>query len=178
MIILKPRRQLPFPVMAECINPDVFQDKSLEEIEKLAVWEGNKQKNLADIFKVDEPKRKGENGMVIAIQGDVTTVRRIGTSMTSGEILIEGNVGMHLGEEMKGGKITVHGSAESWAGSMMKGGTIEIHGSAGDYLGAPYRGCSEGMHGGQITVHGNVGSEAGAYMKKGLLKFIVNSIVG
>jgi formylmethanofuran dehydrogenase subunit C len=90
--------------------------------------------------------------------------------MGSGEIIINGDVGMHLGEEMKDGRITVHGNVGGWAGAMMKGGTIEIHGNAGDYLGAPYRGSSEGMRGGKIIVHGNAGVEAGAHLRKGTMK--------
>ena len=31
--------------------------------------------------------------------------------MKNGEIIINGNVGMHLGEKMAGGKITVNGDA-------------------------------------------------------------------
>jgi formylmethanofuran dehydrogenase subunit C len=92
--------------------------------------------------------------------------------MKIGEILIQGNVGMHLGAEMRGGKITVYGNAGGWAGSMMKDGMIEIHGNAGDYLASPYRGSTKGMHKGRILVHGNVGNEAGAYMKDGMIKIL------
>jgi len=171
MINLRPLRNFRFPVLAECITPNVFQEKTLAEIEVLRVWEGNKQKKLDELFKVDEVKAEDQpENAAIAVYGDVSKVRRIGLGMKTGEITINGEVGMHLGEEMKDGKITVHGNAAGWAGSMMKGGTIEIHGSAGDYLAAPYRGSTEGMCGGRVIVHGNVGSEAGAHMKKGVIK--------
>jgi len=156
-----------YPIIAECINPDIFCDKTLEEIEALEIWEGNKQRKLGELFKVEE--NTTENA-TIAIHGDVSKVRRIGAGMKTGEITIHGNVGMHLGEEMRGGKIIVRGNAESWVGSMMKDGIIEVYGDADDYVGAPYRGCSEGMHGGRITIHGNVGNEAGAYMHDGIIK--------
>jgi formylmethanofuran dehydrogenase subunit C len=171
MISLCPLKDFRFPVQAECVNPDVFREKSLNEIKSLRVWEGNKQKKLGEIFKIEEVKMENKpDNPVISVCGDVSKVRRIGLGMKSGEITINGDAGMHVGEEMKGGKITVHGNTGGWTGSMMKAGTIEIHGTAGDYLGAPYRGSTEGMHGGRIIVHGNVGTEAGANMRKGIIK--------
>jgi len=175
MISLSPKKEFRRPVIAECISPDVFQDKKRQEIEQLKVWEGNKQKNLGELFKVEETKTESIEKTAITIHGDISKARRTGACMKSGEITIEGNVGMHLGEEMKGGKITVHGNVGGWAGSMMKGGTIEIFGNASDYLGAPYRGSSEGMRGGKITVHGNIGNETGAHMRKGIIKIYGNA---
>jgi formylmethanofuran dehydrogenase subunit C len=171
MIALTPKKEFKFPIIAECINPDIFYGKTLNEIEELRLWEGNKQKTLRELFKVEEAKMENpQEKEIITINGNMHKVRRIGANMKSGEIIVQGDVGMHLGEEMKGGKITIYGNVGGWAGSMMKGGIIEIHGNASDYLGAPYRGSSEGMHGGKIVVYGNVGNETGAYMKKGLIK--------
>jgi formylmethanofuran dehydrogenase subunit C len=171
MMILYPSKTFRFPVIAECINPDVFNGKTPEEIMALKIWEGNKQKKLGELFKVEEVRaEKPSNNEAIIIKGDVGKVRRIGAGMKSGEITVYGNVGMHLGMEMAGGKITVHGNVDGWAGSMMRDGIIEIHGNAGAYLGAPYRGSSEGMHGGKIIVYGDVGNEAGAYMRNGIIK--------
>jgi formylmethanofuran dehydrogenase subunit C len=171
MISLRPLREFRFPVLADCINPDVFQGKTLAEIEALQVWEGNKERKLSELFKVDQAEEDGESeSLAIAVYGNVSKVRRIGLAMKAGGITVNGDAGMHLGEEMRGGKITVRGNVGGWAGSMMKGGSIEIHGNAGDYLGAPYRGSSESIHGGKIVVHGNVGTEAGAHMKKGIIK--------
>jgi formylmethanofuran dehydrogenase subunit C len=172
MIKLYPLKKFSFPIIADCLNPDTFNGKTPEEIEKLEIWEGNKRRNISELFKIQENTVEDQPDVktVIVIEGDVSKVRRIGAGMSDGEIIIHGDVGMHLGEEMKGGKITVHGNIDSWAGAMMKDGTIEIHGNVGNYLGAPYRGCSKGMHGGKIIVHGNVGTEAGAHMKNGIIK--------
>ncbi|MGQ9726712.1 MAG: formylmethanofuran dehydrogenase subunit C [Candidatus Bathycorpusculaceae bacterium] len=171
MIALSPKKEFKFPIIAECINPDIFCGKTIKEIEELKIWEGNKQKKIGEIFKIEETKTENQQEKeIITINGNMSKVRRIGAGMKSGEIIVHGDVGMHLGEEMKGGKITVHGNVGGWAGSMMKDGTIEIHGNASDYLGAPYRGSSEGMHGGKIVVYGNVGNEAGAHMRKGVIK--------
>ncbi|MGB9714370.1 MAG: formylmethanofuran dehydrogenase subunit C [Candidatus Bathyarchaeales archaeon] len=176
MISLYPKRQFKFPVIAECINPNVFAEKKPEEIAELKVWEGNKQKTIGELFKIEETQKANPSeSEAITIKGDLSKVKKIGASMKSGEITIYGNVGMHLGEEMKGGKITVHGNVGGWAGSMMKGGTIEIHGNAGSYLGAPYRGSTEGIHGGKIIVHGNVGNDVGNHMRKGIIKIYGNA---
>jgi formylmethanofuran dehydrogenase subunit C len=167
MIVLTPLKKFQFPVYAECINPDVFQGKDTAEIAELSVYEGNKQKKLSDLFKIEEDEAETPT---ITINGDVGEVRRIGMGMKNGEILINGNAGMHLGEKMKGGKITVNGDVGGWAGGAMKNGLIEIHGNAGDYLASPYRGNSDGMRGGKIIVDGNVGSDSGCYMHGGLIK--------
>ena len=167
MIVLTPLRKFQFPVIAECINPDVFQGKTLDEIATLTLWEGNKQKTLGDLFKIKENTAESPN---ITINGDVSEVRRIGMGMKNGEIVINGNAGMHLGSKMAGGTITVHGDVSGWAGAEMRGGAIEIHGNAGDYLASSYRGSSEGMHKGKIIVHGNVGSDAAVFMKGGVIK--------
>jgi len=141
MITLTPLKKFTFPINAECINPDIFQGKDTAEIAKLTVFEGNKQKKLADLFKIQEDDAVSPT---ITINGDVSEVRKVGMGMKNGEIVINGNVGMHLGEKMSGGKITVNGDACQWAGSSMKKGLIEIHGNAGDYLGSPYRGTTDG----------------------------------
>jgi formylmethanofuran dehydrogenase subunit C len=172
MITLQPLKEFVLPVTADCISPDVFQHKTRKEMETLLIWEGNKQRELSDLFKVEGAQSERA---VITINGDVSHVRQIGKGMTGGEIAVNGNVGMHLGEDMKEGKIVVHGSVGGWAGSMMRGGVIEVYGDAGDYLGAPPRGSTQGMHGGRIVVHRNVGNEAGAHMKRGLIRVFGNA---
>ena len=172
MIELHPSREFKLPIIADCISPDVFQGKTLPEVQALKVWEGNKQKTLGDLFKIVESNSENKTEPIIVINGNVSKLKRIGSHMKKGEIVIRGDVGMHLGVEMRGGKITVFGNAGGWAGSMMSNGTIEIHGNAGDYLASPYRGSTSGIRGGKIIVRGNAGSEAGAYMKAGLIKIL------
>jgi len=172
MIVLTPLKKFTFPVNAEIINPEVFQGKDTAEIADLTVFEGNKQRKLRELFKIEEDNAEA----TITINGDVSEVRKIGAGMKNGEIIINGNVGMHLGEKMAGGKITVNGSACQWAGAAMKKGLIEIHGNAGDYLASPYRGTTEGMKGGKIVVDGDVGSDSGAYLHGGLIKIKGNNV--
>jgi formylmethanofuran dehydrogenase subunit C len=176
LITLRPAKAFKFPVIAECISPVLFQGKTAGEIGDMKAWEGNKQRKLSDLFRIENSNdAQLEGSFEIGLEGDVSKVRRIGAKMKQGTITIRGNVGMHLGEEMMDGKIVVYGNAGAWAGSMMKGGTIEIHGDAGDYLAAPYRGSTKGMYGGRIRVDGNVGNEAGAYMKAGLIRINGNA---
>lgn len=174
MITLRPSKIFRFPVIAECITPHVLEGKTVSEIGRFSIWEGNKQRKLHELFEIEQIEHETET-VTVTIKGDVSKVRRIGASQRNGEIFIDGDVGMHLGEEMRGGKITVNGNVGPWAGTMMKGGVIEIHGDAGSYLGAPYRGSTRGMHGGKITVTGNVGHEAGALMKNGTIKIYGNA---
>jgi formylmethanofuran dehydrogenase subunit C len=169
---LRPKYLFKVPVEAECISPDEFAGKSLKEIGELKLWEGNKQRKLGGLFDTEGDFTGTEKPEKLTIQllGDVSKVRRVGTRMTAGEIIVNQDTGMHLGEEMKGGKIAVGGNADSWTGAMMKNGIIEIKGNAGDYVGSAYRGSVKGMRGGTIIVHGNVGSELGLFMNKGLIK--------
>jgi formylmethanofuran dehydrogenase subunit C len=167
MIVLTPLKKFQYPVYAECITPAVFEGKTIAEIAALSVCEGNKQKKLGDLFTIEEDPAAVPN---ITINGDVGEVRRIGMGMKKGEIVVNGNAGMHLGEKMTGGKITVNGDAAGWTGSDMKGGLIEIHGNATDYLASPYRGSTTGMRGGLIVVDGSVGSDSGVNMHGGVVK--------
>ena len=174
------KKDLRVPVDAQCVSPDTFSGKTIEEIAELPIWEGNRKRPLGDFFEIEGSCGKEPGEVTIDINGDLSKVRRIGSGMTDGEIRIQGSVGMHLGEEMKGGRITVEGNAGSWAGSAMKGGTIEVKNSCGDYVGAAYRGSTKGMRGGSITIHGNAGTEVGRFMRKGVIRVLgdVGQFVG
>ena len=129
--------------------------------------EGNRNLKLGDLFEIQEDNLETP---YITINGDAGKVKRIGSAMKTGEILINGDAGMHTGEKMAGGKITVNGNIGGWSGNDMKGGLIEVHGDAGDYLASPYRGTSTGMKGGVIIIDGRVGSDSGCYLHGGVLK--------
>jgi formylmethanofuran dehydrogenase subunit C len=172
MITLTPLKEFHTPIVAVCINPDIFEGKSISEIAQLPVTEGNKKNRLGNLFKIDVDSAETPN---ITVNANVSKVKRICMGMEKGEVVINGEAGMHLGEKMTGGKIVVNGNVSGWVGSAMKGGTIEIHGNAGDYLASPYRGSSVGMRGGEIVVDGNVGSDCACYMKGGVIKIRGNA---
>lgn len=165
-MILKPKIVTRIPIEAECISPDSFSGKSVEDVEKLEVFIGNKRKRLGDIFEIS---RGAEDDDEIVIEGDVNHVKHIGAAMSFGRISIRGNVGMHLGREMRGGEISVQGNVGDWAGAEMRDGVIKIKGNAGNLLGAAYRGSKSGMKGGLIAVDGDAGHEAGRLMKRGII---------
>lgn len=170
-LVLRAQRVFKVPIEAECIVPDVFAGRSIKEIGKLRAWEGNRERTLSELFSIEGESNTKPEAVSIQIFGDVHKVRRIGTRMSGGEIVVHGDVGFHLGEEMTNGKILVNGNADSWVGSMMKGGVIEVKGDAGDYVGAAYRGGSTmGMSGGTIIIHGDAGNELGYFMRNGIIK--------
>jgi len=179
-ITLRLKRELKVPIGGECLSPNIFAGKSLEEIAQLQLWEGNRKRRINDVFEVEGNCGKTTDEVSIHLIGNLSKVHRIGVGMTDGEVRVQGDVGMHLGEEMKGGKIIVEGNADSWVGSAMKGGTIEVKKDAGDYIGGAYRGSTKGMQGGTIIIHGNAGTEVGCYMRKGLIKIYgdVDQFVG
>ena len=173
MITLIPKRVFKFPIEGRNISPDVFAEKSAKEIAALEMYEGNRKLSIGDLFDVKVDSSPSEE-LMIKIEGNVGTVRNIGLRMSMGQVIVDGDVGMHLGEEMSGGSIVVSGNAGSWAGSQMKDGTIEIKGNAGNYIGAAYRGSTKGMNGGKVIIHGNAGHEVGCFMRNGLIKILGN----
>src|SRR5687768_6108891 len=95
------------PLEVEGITPDVVRGKTVGEIEKLEVFEGNVKSKVGDFFAV-----KGDAGdEVHEWEGDLTGVHWIGTKMERGRIVVEGNGGRHIGSEMRGGEIHVLGDA-------------------------------------------------------------------
>jgi formylmethanofuran dehydrogenase subunit C len=167
MFVLTPLKKFEAPVQAASITPDVFQGKTLAQITDLPVTEGNVQLTLCDLFKIEETADGTSN---ITLNGDFSRVKRIGQDMKTGEIIINGDVGMHTGEKMAGGKIIVNGNAGGWTACQMKSGIMEIHGDGGDYLASPYRGSEVGMRGGLIVVDGNIGTDSACYMHGGVIK--------
>jgi formylmethanofuran dehydrogenase subunit C len=173
MITLKPKVEFRVPVEAECISPDVLAGKSAEDLSKLVLLWGNREKTLGDVFEIEVDGKKSDH---VVIDGDVEVVKHIGARMTRGKLTINGNVGMHLGREMEGGEILVEGNAGDWAGAEMRGGLIHIKGSAGDLVGSAYRGSTIGMKDGAIIIDGNAGNELGELLKGG--NIAVNGDIG
>lgn len=161
-LILKEKSNI--PIEADAIRPDIFADKSSQEIEALPLYHGNKERKLGEIFEV-----RGERSDRIRIIGDLSHIKKIGYGMRGGRIAIEGNVGMHLGATMGGGEIVVEGNASDWLGAEMRGGLIRVKGDAGNLIGAAYRGSKRGMNRGTIIVEGNAGDGVGELMRRGLI---------
>jgi formylmethanofuran dehydrogenase subunit C len=153
------KKQPKFPLEADVISPDVLAGKTQDEIKDLDLYLGNKTVKLGDYFEI-KGKSGEEQDLKIVVDGDLSNVKRIGEKMSAGEIIINGDVGMHVGNRMTGGKITVNGNADDWAGAMLEGGELIINGDAANYVGAAYRGFWKGMKDGIIKVSGKIGNEA------------------
>jgi formylmethanofuran dehydrogenase subunit C len=152
------------PLEAEALSPERFEGLSAAQAAAVPVLYGNRRAQLGDFFGIE-----GQGDSELHLVGDCTRVKRIGAAMTRGQIVIEGNAGMHLGAGMLGGAIIVKGDATDSVGLEMLGGQIVILGNAGHLVGSTIRGGSVGIRGGEIIVHGNVGNETGTGMRRGLI---------
>jgi formylmethanofuran dehydrogenase subunit C len=152
------------PLEAELISPDKLTGLSETEIANLPVQHGNQQAALGDFFRVE-----GSGGKEVYLEGDLSRVKMIGSGMTGGRLVIDGDVGMHVGSLMSGGEIVVEGDVGDWAGAEMLGGRLIIKGNAGHLVGSGYRGSPIGMQGGEIIVHGKAGNEIGGAMRRGVI---------
>src|SRR5437868_7066995 len=123
------QRNSSVPLEVEGITSDLVRGKSLAEIEKLEVFEGNVKSRLADFFAVSGDARDE----IHEWEGDLSGVHWIGAKMQSGKIIVSGNGGRHIGSEMRGGGIR-HGAG-------MKRGTIVFLSKAPPLLPTFRRAC-------------------------------------
>lgn len=163
-IVLRLKESSTIPIDAECICPDLFVKRSYREILDLPLYYGRRKMRLGDLFTVD-----GEKSDLIVIESDVKNVKKIGSKMTCGKIVVHGDVGRHVGASMRGGEIIIEGNAADKAGINMNGGRLWIKGNAGHQTGSANPGESRGVNHGVIIVEGNAGSEIGACMRRGLI---------
>jgi formylmethanofuran dehydrogenase subunit C len=164
-MILTLRNQQPLPVEVEGFTPDWAREKSLAEIERFQVFQGNYKLPLVEFFSIEGDAADG----VMIFRGDLINIHWLGAHMTSGEVRIEGNAGRHVGSQMRGGKVTVTGHCSEYAGAEMRGGVLRVHGDSGILTGGAYRGSTKGMTGGTILIHGSAGDECGSLMRRGLI---------
>ena len=153
------------PLELEGITPCRLRELDVSSIEKLEIYEGNQVAKLADFFQISGDAGDEE----VRFVGDLSGVHWIGTKMSSGRLVIDGDVGRHLGSEMTGGEIEVKGNASDWVGAEMKGGRVHVKGRVGHLLGSAYRGSPAGMRGGTIIVNGDAGNEVGHSLRRGTL---------
>lgn len=152
------------PVEAAIINPERFNGLDEMAIANLNLQHGNQTVEIGDFFKVS-----GKASEELHLEGDLSRVKHLGANMSSGKIIVHGNVGQHLGAGMSGGEIEIEGDANDWVGPEMTGGRITIKGNAGHLIGSAYRGSLSGIQGGEIIIHGNVRNELGNAMRNGLI---------
>jgi formylmethanofuran dehydrogenase subunit C len=107
--------------------------------------EGEGSVPLGDLFEV-----RGAPGARIRLVGDLSLMDGIGTGLSRGELIVEGDAGWYLGRRMSGG-------------------FIEVRGSAGPRAGGADPGVRRGMTGGEIIIRRSAGREAGSGARRGLI---------
>src|SRR4051812_50221153 len=115
------------PVEVEGVIPELVRDKSMAEIERLEVFQGNRKLPLAELFSVSGDPSDGR----IDFEGDLAGVHFIGYGMGDGEIHVHGSAGRHLGGGMTVGQGVGEGGARGLGGGGEDGGGVEIEGRAG-----------------------------------------------
>jgi formylmethanofuran dehydrogenase subunit C len=144
--------------------PHLLAGKSTREIERIELQTTRQRLELGEVFRL----RMGDVEQ-ICVEGDCEGFDYVGREMASGELLVEGDVGIQAGRLMSGGRLTVRGNAGPWAASGIKSGILQILGAAGDRLGGPLPGEISGMRGGIVVVRGDVGERAGDRMRRGTI---------
>ena len=163
-LTLSLRERLDRRVDMSPVVPQALAGKTIHQIERMDLQTGHRPIKLADVFRV-----RAGNTEQIEIQGGCDRLDYVGREMNSGELIVEGNVGIQAGRLMSGGRLIVLGNTGPWAASGMKAGVFEIRGTAGDRLGGPLAGEIAGMRGGIIVARGSVGERAGDRMRRGTM---------
>ena len=131
-LMMKPRDRPYLPIEAEEVIPENFIGNR-----NIMVYEGNKKRSLVDLCVVRKDGNVNTPDKVtLILRGDWSRVKRVGEYMSSGTIIVEGNIGMHCGNFMRNGMIEIRGNADAWLGREMRGGMIVCQGNAGDYCGS------------------------------------------
>jgi formylmethanofuran dehydrogenase subunit C len=135
-------------VNATPLTPERLRGLSASAVAALDLRCGGERVPIGDLFEVSGAGDEEQARLVLA--GDLRRFDWIGARMSTGEIVVRGDVG-------------------AWAGAEMSGGVLRVFGDAGARLGAAYPGARVGMTGGEIVVSGDAGEEAGAGMRRGLV---------
>jgi len=168
-VTLTPTKKPDIILEADSITPDAFAGKTADQIAQLPVYQGKQDCTLGEFFAVAGQAGPTAADTQIVIAGDCSRVKYIGSKMSAGEVVVNGDTDMYTGAWMKGGKLHVKGNVHSFCALGMEGGEFLIDGNAGNYLAASYRGDWRGMQGGLIRVKGNVGSDICTFMNGGTL---------
>ena len=135
----------PARVLAAPLIPGRLRGLNASAVAGLNLRCGGETVAVGDLFEVS-----GAADDELVLAGDLRRFDWVGARMTSGEIVVHGDVG-------------------SWAGAEMSGGVLRIFGDVGARPAAAYPGARTGMTGGEIIVSGDAGEEAGAGMRRGLV---------
>jgi formylmethanofuran dehydrogenase subunit C len=164
-LTLTTRAPLPTRVDASPLLPELWQERSLIEIERTPVLLGNREVAVGELFQVSGSPSDG----ILRIEGELARLDRVGRAMSRGRLEVHGSPAHECGAEMSGGTLVIHGNAGHYLGAQQRGGTIAVTGSAGDNLGGCYPGSLRGQRGGTILVAGSADHGTGQYQRRGLI---------
>lgn len=131
---------------------------------QLPILYGRDTITVGELFDVTE----NDNDATVLV-GDLTQFHGLAAAWSTGELIVEGDVGDAFCSGMSGGEVTLRGSAGNAACQQLRGGMVRITGDVGDDLGRPYPGRISGMRGGMVLVSGNAGRYAGYRLRRGTL---------
>jgi formylmethanofuran dehydrogenase subunit C len=144
--------------------PEHLAGMTPEAIGAIALACGNRQLRVDEVFAVAPAE-----GPALVIRNQGARLDLLGSAMTGGELVLEGDAGAYAGLAMSGGRLTVRGQAGPFAGAAMQGGILEIGGNAGDWLGGGLPGERRGMTGGLILLRGDAGRRAADRQRRGVI---------
>lgn len=156
----EPDQRLDLSVM----TPSGLRDRSEAEIAGLPIGTTRVPVSIGDVFTIALGDRDR-----IQIRGGSDRLDGVGTGLASGEIRVEGQVGLRAGKSMSGGRLVIEGSAGPLAGARMTGGMLQIYGDAGEFAGGTVPGAMSGMRGGMLMIGGSAGDRLGDRMRGGLI---------
>lgn len=133
---ITPAYEFKYPVQADVLKPELFEENPLEEILSIEVYEGRRKRLLGELFKVEETGESEET--TLELIGDFSKVRRVGKGMTKGVVRVKGVAGIGFGEGMRGSTIIVHGDAGWSVGYKMREGLIIVEGNARGFSRNPH----------------------------------------
>jgi formylmethanofuran dehydrogenase subunit C len=167
-ITFNQKKTSPISLEFDELIPDEVYTWEKEDFEKYMVPIGNSRFPLTDYFDIEvEGAAESPAEVKMILNGDYGRVKYIGTGMSAGEIIVNGDADLHCGSHMKGGSILVNGDADSYAGREMEDGTLTIMGDTKEFCGSSYIGEWRGMTGGKILIHGNGGKQLGECLSGG-----------
>jgi formylmethanofuran dehydrogenase subunit C len=144
-VVLTFRGGFDAPLRLDVIQPSRWSGLSKRDIASLPVMAGRHATQLGELFEV-----KGGHSSLVRVIGSTASFHGLGSGMTGGELIVEGNAGHD-------------------AGCAMSGGVLRIEGNAGDRTGGATPGAARGITGGEIVVSGSVGRETGVRARRGLI---------
>jgi len=144
--------------------PEHLSGMTAEDLAALPLACGNRQLRVDEVFEI-----ASTDGEALVIRNQGARLDFLGSGMTGGELVLEGDAGAYAGLAMSGGKLTIRGQAGPFAGAAMQGGILEIAGNAGDWLGGGLPGERRGMTGGLILLRGDAGRRAADRQRRGVI---------